>query len=189
MGEIKSDLINFSDTLTILSSNVEQLKVKIKTSGVGARVSNPLNEVFKARKIKHSDLKQPDGGSDNSRGENGQIIKKIYLNSIEVACKKIQSIEQNETAASQKIQTELVILDLLGKCDYIITFYGLSEIENEETVMVFAWPKYGNLRSFYENYVLDWHLKLTFIRDIFRGLLFIHNNDILHHDVRCENIL
>ncbi|CAG8543239.1 15041_t:CDS:2, partial [Acaulospora morrowiae] len=187
MDELRGDVNYINDTLSTLSYNVEQLKMQISKSGPTSHVSNPLNEVFKVPSIKYSDLKQPDSGKENRRGENGKIIKKIYCG-IEVACKRIPSVVDDDTTEAQKIQTELAILGLLGKCDHIITFYGLSEVE-KESVMVFAWATYGSLKYFYEKFTIDWHLKLKITRDIFNGLFFIHSNNILHHDVRCENIL
>ncbi|CAG8441373.1 1652_t:CDS:2 [Acaulospora colombiana] len=131
MEEFKSDMKCLNDVISTLSQKVEQLNNQIKISGGHAKVSNPLNEVFKVKSIDRLDLKNPDGGFDNKKGN---IIKKIYKNSIEVACKSIPPVEKDGTAESQKLQTELAILDLLGQCDYIITFYGLSII-GEETVM------------------------------------------------------
>ncbi|CAG8490716.1 14242_t:CDS:2 [Acaulospora morrowiae] len=115
------------------------------------------------------------------RGKNRTVIKKIYCG-IEVACKTIPSVVDDHTAEAQKIQTELAILSLLGRCEHIITFYGLSEVE-KESVVIFAWATYGCLKSFYEKYTLNWGLKLKITHDIFNGLFFIYNNNILHNEV------
>ncbi|CAG8705152.1 10498_t:CDS:2 [Acaulospora morrowiae] len=170
-----------------LRDNVEQRKIRISKFGGNSHVSNQLNEMFKVQSIKYSDLKQPDSGKDIKRGENGNVIKKIYCGT-EVACKRIPAVVDEDATDSQKIQTELSILSLLGKCDHIITFYGLTKVDKEST-MVFAWATHGDLKIFYENHTLDWSLKLKFIRKIFKGLYFIHSNNILHNDIRCKNIL
>ncbi|CAG8790842.1 13801_t:CDS:2, partial [Acaulospora morrowiae] len=133
MDEFRGDVNYINDTLSTLSYNVEQLKMSISKSGPTSHVSNLLNEVLKIQNIKYSDLKQPDSGKEEKRGTNGKIIKKIFCG-IEVACKRIPSVVDDDTTEAQKIKTELAILGLLGKCGHIITFYGLSEVEKESVM-------------------------------------------------------
>ncbi|RHZ49006.1 hypothetical protein Glove_535g16 [Diversispora epigaea] len=187
MNDIKEDMKNVLKEISLLSSNVEQLKVQSAKRGATSNVENPLNDEYKVPLIKDNELTDPDGGPDNVRGSNKTVIKKIFRG-LEVACKKVQNIEKNETAESQKIQTELVILRLLGKCPKIISFLGLSDVD-QNSVMVFEWASNGNLKELYTEYEIAWPTKLQFIRDIFNGLLFMHRSGILHHDIRCENIL
>ncbi|CAG8844422.1 24668_t:CDS:2, partial [Racocetra persica] len=56
-------------------------------------------------------------------------------------------------------------------------------------VMIYDWAAYGNLREMYLKYDIGWSTKLQFARDIFNGLVFMHQCNLYHHDVRCENIL
>ncbi|RHZ63284.1 hypothetical protein Glove_330g118 [Diversispora epigaea] len=130
--------------------------------------------------IEYSEFKDPDCGLDNIRGSNKTVIKKIYRG-IDVACKQDQNIK------NLKIQAEWSIL--LNKCPKIIYFYGLLCEGDQNGSMVFEWASYGNLKEFYTKFDIPWTTKLQFTRDIFSGLYFMHNSGILHHDVRCENIL
>ncbi|CAG8713491.1 2271_t:CDS:2, partial [Dentiscutata heterogama] len=88
----------------------------------------------------------------------------------------------------KKLQMELAALLKLGVCPFIINFYGVSHVENCD-VMIYDWAAYSNLREMYLNYDIDWPTKLRFARDIFYGLVFMHQCNLYHHDVRCENIL
>lgn len=187
MNDVKEEMKNVEKALNILSTSVEQLKVQAEKQGGASSVENPLNDQYKAASIDPSELTDPDSGPDNVRGSQKTIVKKIYRG-LEVACKKVQPIVKDDTADSQKIQTELAIIRLLGKCTKIILFNGLSDVD-QQTVMVFEWASFGNLKELYTNYDISWTTKLQFIKDIFSGLYFMHNSNILHHDVRCENIL
>ncbi|GET02857.1 kinase-like domain-containing protein [Rhizophagus clarus] len=108
----------------------------------------------------------------------GSILKKVYR-AMDVACKPI---------SMKNIQKHLAILEKLNICPYIIQFHGLSEI-SEKNVMVFEWAEHGNLREIYLNNNIRWDAKISIARDICRGLAFLHSVNILHHDLKCENIL
>ncbi|CAG8495983.1 5257_t:CDS:2 [Diversispora eburnea] len=138
--------------------------------------------------VKSSELTDPKTKPGNVRGSERTIVKRIYRETLQVACKKVQAIGKNLVAGSRNIQTQLVILDLLGKCPNIITFYGLSKI-NQIDYMVFEWAEHGSLKEVYEKSSIPLPTKLQFISNIFKGLYFIFNSGVLHHDVRCENIL
>jgi hypothetical protein len=64
-------------------------------------------------------------------------------------------------------------LSNLGKCDYIINFYGLCE-EDRSILGVFGWAEYGNLRELYEKFDIEWPLKLKIAINICRGIIFLH---------------
>ncbi|CAB5386958.1 unnamed protein product [Rhizophagus irregularis] len=67
-------------------------------------------------------------------------------------------------------------------------FVSRKEI-NGENVMIFEWAEYGTLRELYLNYNIEWDAKISIARNICRGLIFLHAVEILHHDIRCENVL
>ncbi|CAB4483709.1 unnamed protein product [Rhizophagus irregularis] len=137
--------------------------------------------VVKAKEIKASELKDPLKYVPPRQGSRVKIQKKVY-NALEVACKPI-SVDD-----IQKTQKHLAILEKLDACPYIIKFHGLSEISTEK-VMVFEWAELGTLKNVYKNYKIDWEAKISIARDICRGLAFLQSVKILHHDIRCENVL
>ncbi|RGB40253.1 kinase-like domain-containing protein, partial [Rhizophagus diaphanus] len=72
----------------------------------------------------------------------------------------------------------------------IIKFYGLT-CEGNKWYLVTEWAEYGNLREFYTIYEdqFDLKLKLCISLDIARGLNFLRAVEIVHRDIRAENIL
>lgn len=156
------------------------LNTLIKPSLSHSPAKKLLNDEYMAADIRPLELEDADVSPDNIRGTQKTIVKKIYRK-LEVACEAISN-------SPDEIQTQLTILNLLGKCPEIITFHGLSEVDRTK-VMVFEWASNGNLREFYTKNNISWTAKLQFVRDIFNGLYFIHESGIFHHDVQCRNIL
>ncbi|RHZ78091.1 hypothetical protein Glove_168g253 [Diversispora epigaea] len=149
--------------------------------------SDSSDKNIKADKIKSTELNDPlKSKPTDRRGRNSQIIKKIYKN-FEVACKPIdlQNVDPKEAA---KIQEHLAILGKLRESPNIIRFYGLSYTENSD-VMVFEWAEHGSLKELYCKFDIAWHVKVQIALGICRGLAFLHSCDILHHDIRCDNIM
>jgi len=103
-----------------------------------------------------------------------KIHKKRYRG-LDVACKIINEDNKSDKAESipNRIQTELAILINLGKCDYIINFYGLSH-KDGNTLGVFGWAENGNLREFYEKFEIEWPRKLKIALNTCCGIIFLH---------------
>ncbi|CAB4480735.1 uncharacterized protein OCT59_014263 [Rhizophagus irregularis] len=160
---------------TPLNTEIETISILNK------EVNNQHSKIeVKAKRIVPSKIK--DAPQFVSRkGSRITIQKKIYKE-MDVACKPI-SMDN-----IQRIQKHLAILKKLDTCPYIIQFHGLSEI-NGENVMIFEWAEYGTLRELYLNYNIEWDAKISIARNICRGLIFLHAVEILHHDIRCENVL
>jgi len=49
--------------------------------------------------------------------------------------------------------------------------------------------EHGCLHQFYNKKILDTTLKLSIALDIIRGLNFLEAYEILHHDIRSDNIM
>ncbi|POG66444.1 kinase-like domain-containing protein [Rhizophagus irregularis DAOM 181602=DAOM 197198] len=137
-----------------------------------------------ANKIDSKYLELPlRGKSDDKRGKHpNYVVKRIYRGQ-EVACKSNSTTEDDT-----KVQGHLEILIKLSECKHILRFYGVSKID-DDNVRVFEWAHYGTLKELYEKKDIQWHYKVRFALNICRGLLFLQNAEILHHDLRCENIL
>ncbi|CAG8554538.1 11863_t:CDS:2, partial [Rhizophagus irregularis] len=108
--------------------------------------------------------------------------KRIYRGQ-EVACKSISTTEDDI-----KVQGHLEILMKLSECNHILRFYGVSKID-DDNVRVFEWAHRGTLKELYEIKDIQWHYKVQIALKICRGLIFLQKAEILHHDLRCENIL
>ncbi|RIA89121.1 kinase-like domain-containing protein, partial [Glomus cerebriforme] len=206
MIEMKKFLDNVGGGITsiddktneIISLNKQIIKMLQKEKSLDfTTVNEEINNIFlfnekvnnqdltlEVKRIMSSELKDARVTREGSRVT---IRKKIYKE-MDIACKPIVSMDN-----TQKIQKHLAILEKLNICPYIIQFHGLSKIA-EENVMIFEWAEYGTLRELYlnlnkNNHNIKWGIKISIARDICRGLAFLHSVNILHHDLRCENIL
>ncbi|CAB4485310.1 unnamed protein product [Rhizophagus irregularis] len=98
--------------------------------------------------------------------------------------------ESIKEEAKNNIKNQVTILSKLEECDNIIQFFGLTTIDGNKWFLVTEWAEYGNLREFYNTFgPLDVKAKVLFAIDISRGLSFLNAVEIVHCDIRAENIL
>ncbi|CAI2170749.1 13593_t:CDS:2 [Funneliformis geosporum] len=149
----------------------------------------PIPESIKANKIEPNELTDPLGGKKSDRRGKGEpyTYRKSLKQSIDVACIPT-TLPDDNSQKTQKIQAQLTILGKLRDSPNILKFYGLSYIDNR-LVKVFEWAEFGTLREVYNEYDISWTAKVTIALDICRGITFLHSCSILHHDIRCENIM
>ncbi|CAI2170433.1 19993_t:CDS:2 [Funneliformis geosporum] len=119
--------------------------------------------------IQPHELTDPFGKTHDCRGS---IVKKCLKYSIDVACIPITIPDDNFS----KIQDQLTILEKLRDSSNILKFYGLSRFGNQ-LFMIFEWAELGNL------------LEVSIAFGICRGISFLNSCLILHHDIRCANIM
>ncbi|CAG8489091.1 15326_t:CDS:2 [Acaulospora morrowiae] len=112
----------------------------------------------------------------------GKVFKRILSSSIPVACKPLASNDEIS------IKGQLAILSLMNTSKNIIKFHGISIYKNSR-IVVHDWAEHGKLSELYKTKHLDWTSKIRLARDVCKGLVFLHACDILHQDIRCENIL
>ncbi|CAG8565582.1 14116_t:CDS:2 [Acaulospora morrowiae] len=199
MNELKFSIPKFDEQEKFdqkgLKSDLEEMSNLLERVEGGARnINEILQEVLiikeqsffdKKIKVTQIDLKElfdPLVGklSDTRGDKQPPLVKKIFRGN-EVACKPIMDDDISE---SQEIQ----VLSKSKDSPNIIKFYGLSKISGHQ-VMVFEWAELGTLQEVYNKYDIAWHSKIQIALDICRGLVFLHSCEILHHDIRCANIL
>ncbi|PKY61874.1 kinase-like protein, partial [Rhizophagus irregularis] len=118
--------------------------------------------------------------------KNGRVTKWVSVkNKSEEFAFKIISEEEKSM-----IQNQITILKELHDWQNIIKTYGLT-CDGNKWYLVSEWAKYGNLREYYTSYKDRFNpiLKLRMSLDIARGLNFLRTVEIVHHDIRAENIL
>ncbi|RIB09874.1 kinase-like domain-containing protein [Gigaspora rosea] len=163
LEDVNQLLSNLGDDANGIARDVGIIKAQfIKQSG----------EV-RVEKIKENDLENP-----KYHDVRGSVVKKIYKSlRIDVACKP----------ESKYHETELAVLGILGQSPYILQFYGLTTLNNQQ-IMVTAWAENGSLKELYNSYDIPWTRKIQMIRDMCRGISYLRTVNIFHHDLRCENI-
>jgi len=105
----------------------------------------------------------------------------------------VERTNEEERTVVKELREEVIntvnILKRLKDSKNIIEFLGLAE-EGDMMYLVYEWAEYGTLLDYYTNYgQLPWSKKIEFAVDIARGLCFLQAVNILHHDIRSENIL
>ncbi|CAJ0906681.1 12237_t:CDS:2 [Entrophospora sp. SA101] len=167
----------------------EVLIIKTQVESKESQESN--TNLIKAAQISPTNLQEPlYPKKTDFRGKKAPLLcKKILNDTIEVACQPITiPDETNLPADYQIVQTQLAILGKLHDSTNILRFYGLSTVE-DGIVMVLEWAEMGGLDDVYNNYEISWPDKVSIALEICRGLTFLHSCKILHHDIRCGNIV
>ncbi|RIB24353.1 kinase-like domain-containing protein [Gigaspora rosea] len=193
---LKSDLEEMSKFLETIggdvvdaNQNINNVLKEVLIIKNQLRFQNSITKNIRATEIEPRELNDPQiGNSTDTRGnKESPLVKKLLNRAIEVAC-KLTKIIDDDTSESQKIQTQLAILGKLKDSPNILKFYGLSKISNYR-VTVFEWAELGTLQELYDENDIAWCSKVQIALDICRGLVFLHTCEILHHDIRCANIL
>ncbi|CAB4444251.1 unnamed protein product [Rhizophagus irregularis] len=142
-----------------------------------------------AKKIDSKDLVSPPrpNPDDVRSGRVPNVVLRKIFKGQEVACKKIPMTEE-EMKSSLDVQKYLKILTILSDCNRILKFYGVSKI-GTDSMLIFEWAGRGTLKELYENKNINWHYKVRIALNICRGLVFLQQADVLHHDLKCDSIL
>ncbi|KAG0270383.1 hypothetical protein DFQ27_007534 [Actinomortierella ambigua] len=93
----------------------------------------------------------------------------------------------------KKDQTEIIEheIDLLRHLQYrhIIQFYGVIRQDNEISLIT-DFAEGGSLNDAIQDLrVADWRVKERIAQEIANGLAYIHHEDIIHRDLKSDNVL
>ncbi|CAB4474360.1 unnamed protein product [Rhizophagus irregularis] len=145
-------------------------------------IQSRIDKIFAVRQLRISDYEK----TNEKPHKDGRVTKWVNIkNKSEEFAFKIVSEEERSN-----VQNQVTILKELHDWQNIMRIYGFTCEENK-WYLVSEWAEYGNLREYYTNYKdrFDIRLKLRMSLDIARGLNFLRAVEIVHHDIRAENIL
>ncbi|EDR29365.1 serine-threonine protein kinase, putative [Entamoeba dispar SAW760] len=74
------------------------------------------------------------------------------------------------------------------RCQYVINFIG-SVVSSDTLCLVTEFCPLGSLRKYMKTNPMSEFLKTRFCQDIARGMEYLHENDIVHRDLKTDNIL
>ncbi|KAG9288684.1 hypothetical protein G9A89_004303 [Geosiphon pyriformis] len=190
---IKSDLADLNDYLKKIEGGIADGNQKISEKldiilamHLAYQKEKLSESVIYLGRIDRNKLTDPESSEQITKGK---VQKKYYMGKIEVAV-KIRLLSGNKAEDEKKnIMSQVAILKKLKDCPHIIHFYGVSEDENA-LLMVTGWAEFGTLTEYYKTYgPIEWLKRSEIATDIVRGLTFLHEVSILHHDIRSQNIL
>ncbi|GBB94920.1 hypothetical protein RclHR1_02440014 [Rhizophagus clarus] len=128
-----------------------------------------------------------------TESHSSEIEKRIsFKDSTDVLFKEFSNIDSstNNIDTQIEIRRQVNILKILRNSDHIIRFFGVAQ-ENSKFYLVTEWMDKGNLCEYYTKFRdnINWKTKIGFSLDICRGVTYLHDCEILHHDIRSANIL
>lgn len=91
-------------------------------------------------------------------------------------------------AVAMKLKHEATILHILRDCQQICTFHTYISAANFTMVVQEFLPGGDLIDIIRPNEGLELRKALTIIRDIMKGLLYMHSKGFVHRDMKCENI-
>ncbi|ELP89571.1 protein serine/threonine kinase, putative [Entamoeba invadens IP1] len=108
-----------------------------------------------------------------------------------VAIKKLK-IQSNE-GGDDEFSREVEMLEKF-KSEYIVHFYGAVMIKDDRSVIT-EFAKYGSVQNLIEsktkkyNKIITKKLRIKLLEDCACGIEYLHNNGILHRDIKPDNML
>lgn len=98
-------------------------------------------------------------------------VKRIFTTDIQLVKREVESLK--------KIHSQY------------ITKYTAVEMHNNYIVIISDYAERGNLASILKNddVLITWNMRRVLVAEIIKGLEFLHDNDIIHGNLKSNNIL
>ncbi|CAI2174014.1 15304_t:CDS:2 [Funneliformis geosporum] len=114
------------------------------------------------------------------------IKKGLYMYSASVAEKVVGNFEKNDPKLLE-LREEIDYLKSMSECENILKVYGLVR-RNSSYSVILKWGEYNLQPYLAKNPNMEWTKKLSIARGIANALNFIHKENILHYDIKSDNI-
>ncbi|KAG6501714.1 mitogen-activated protein kinase kinase kinase 1-like [Zingiber officinale] len=122
-------------------------------------------------------------------GSFGTVFKAISDDGFFLAVKEVSLLDQGNDAKQRIFQMEQEIA-LLSRFTHqnLIQFYGTDK-DGSKLFIFLELATQGSLVSIYQKYHLHHSQVSAYTQQILEGLNYLHNQDVVHRDIKCANIL
>ncbi|KAF9160286.1 hypothetical protein DFQ26_005692, partial [Actinomortierella ambigua] len=125
-------------------------------------------------------------GEHIGSGQHG-VVFHCHYNARKAAIKKFK-FRHDMTGQTEIIEQEIALLQRL-QYRHIIQFYGVLRQDNEISLIT-DFAEGGCLNdAIQDSRVADWRVKERIAQEIANGLAYIHHEDIIHRDLKSDNVL
>lgn len=182
LNEIKQYLTNINDGVTGMGDKLDIFIAEFRDS-IKAKEVKP--DLLEASKIDTNEVRDPTDENLALVIRPGSSISLKSWRQLDAADKDFGIVSP---ATRAEIEREVAIVKQLDRCKYIIQFFGTYQRAGRlHLLMEFA--HHGNLEDYMKKEELDWKTRLNIAVDISRGMCFLHEIAVLHHDMRTSNIM
>ncbi|CAJ2644274.1 unnamed protein product [Trifolium pratense] len=117
------------------------------------------------------------------------ILPRISDDGIIFAVKEVSLLDQGDQGKQSVYQLEQEIA-LLSRFEHdnIVQYYG-TEMDESKLYIFIELVTIGSLRNLYQRYTLRDSQVSAYTRQILYGLKFLHDQNVVHRDIKCANIL
>ncbi|KAI3758632.1 hypothetical protein L6452_06199 [Arctium lappa] len=164
------------------SSSTTEPASSISPNGYGSNIST--NGRFRHIAITHWQR-----GELLGRGSFGSVYEGICDGGYFIAVKEVSLLDQGELGRQSVLQLEQEIA-LLSQFEHenIVRYYGTDKDASKLYIFLELVTK-GSLLSLYRRYHLQDCQVSSYTRQILHGLKYLHDQSVVHRDVKCANIL
>ncbi|XP_024976121.1 mitogen-activated protein kinase kinase kinase 1-like [Cynara cardunculus var. scolymus] len=164
------------------SSSTTEPASSISPNGYGSNIST--NGRFRHIAITHWQR-----GELLGRGSFGSVYEGICDGGYFIAVKEVSLLDQGEQGRQSVLQLEQEIV-LLSQFEHenIVRYYGTDKDASKLYIFLELVTK-GSLLSLYRRYHLQDCQVSSYTRQILHGLKYLHDQSVVHRDVKCANIL
>jgi len=164
----------------LLETNQKELDYVVNENGESDMFSGFDLTQFIHNEVKFESLKDL---TEIGNGGSGTIIFKANMG-VDKVVLKLYKVSKRDF---EKFKHELKILDSLRHPNIVICI-GACMIKPRIGI-VLEYCERGSLASLITKEVLKSQLKMKLLIDIARGMAFLHSKNIIHRDLKCDNIL
>lgn len=182
-NELKIKLDNF-ENLSTTKEFIDKFSHNEKTTKTLTDLNQESNSSIQEHQWFKSQFTQqePIFREEIGRGSSGKVYRGIWKN---------QEVAVKEVKRKENIKEELKLLrDLKSK--YIIQYYGEYQKSEQEWLIIMELAEHGSLANFIyknKNNLHNWPLNYNFIKNMVRGLRYLHSEGVLHRDLKSHNVL